>query len=109
MDDHIKLTMECPDNAGSIPFLDTKCTPNHNHRIHTTEYRKPTPTDRYMDGNSNHPLSAKRSVIQTLTHTAKMACSTPVILAKAMDYQYKVLCRNSYPDWFLKNITTGHI
>ena len=28
MDDHIKLTMECPENEGNIPFLVTKCTSN---------------------------------------------------------------------------------
>ena len=55
MDDHIKVTMECLDNEGSNPFLDTKCTPNPNHTIHTTVYIKPTHTDRYLDWNSNHP------------------------------------------------------
>ena len=32
--------------------------------------------DRYLDWNSNHPISAKRSVIQALTHRAKMVGST---------------------------------
>ena len=76
MDDHIKSTMECPDNEGSIPFLNRKCTPNSNHFIHTTVYRKPTHTDKYLDWNSNHSLAAKRSVIQALIHRAKMVCST---------------------------------
>ena len=31
-----------------------------------------------------------------------MVLSTPELLAKEMDYLNKVLCRNSYPDWFLK-------
>ena len=99
MDDHIKFTM---DNKGSIPFLDTRCNPNDNCTIHITVYRKPTHTDRYLDWNSNHPISAKRSVIQALTHRAKMFCSSPGLLDKEMDYLNKVLCRNSYPDWFLK-------
>ena len=59
MDDHMKFTMQCPDNEGSIPFLDIKCTPNSIHTIYTTVYRKPTHTDRYLDWNSNHPISAK--------------------------------------------------
>ena len=75
MNDHINITMECPDNEVSIPFLDTKYTSNHSHTIHTTVYRKPTHTDRYLDWNSNHPISVKRSVIQALTHRAKMVCS----------------------------------
>ena len=93
MDDHIKFTLECPHNEGSIPFLDTKCTPNPNHTIHTTVHRKPAHTDRYLNWNSNHPLSAKRSVFQALTHRAKMVCSTPELLAKEMDYLKKVLHR----------------
>ena len=68
MDDHVKLTMECPDNEGRIPFLDTQCTPHLNYTIHTTVYRKPTHTDRYLDWYSNHPISAKRPVIQALIH-----------------------------------------
>ena len=101
-DDHIRFTMESPDNEGSIPFLDTKCTPNSNHTINTTVHRKPTHTDRYLDWNSNHPISAKRSVIQALNHRAKVVCSTQELLAMEMDFLNKVLHRNSYPDWFLK-------
>ena len=93
--------MECPDNEGSIPFSGTNSTPNPNHTIHTTLYRKPTHTDRYLDWNSNHPISAKRSAIQALTYWANMVCSTPELLAKEMDYLNKVLHSNSYPDWFL--------
>ena len=102
MDDHIKFTMECPDKEGSIPFLDTKCTPNPYHSTHTTVYRKPTHTERYLDWNSNHPISPKRCVIQAHSHRAKMVCSTQELLAKEMDYLNKVLHSNSYPEWFLK-------
>ena len=102
IDDHIKFTIESPDSEGSIPFLDTKCSPNSNHTIQTTVYRKPTHTDRYLDWKSNHPISVKWSVIQALTHRAKIVCTTPELLAKEMDYLHKVLCRNSYPDLFLK-------
>ena len=59
-------------------------------------------TDKYLDWNSNHPISAKRSVVQALMHRAKMVCSTSELLAKEMDYLNIVLCLNSYPDWFLK-------
>ena len=106
MDDNVKFTMECTDNEGTIPFQDTKCTPNPNHTIHTNVYRKLT--QRYLDGNSNHPKSAKRSVIPTLTHRDKMVCSTPELLAKEMDYLNKVLSRNSYPDWFLNKLNHRH-
>ena len=91
MDAHIKFTMECLDSKESISFCDTKCTPNSNHMICTTVYRKPTHTERYFYWNSNYPISAKRSVIQALIHRAKMVCSTPELSAKEMDYLNKVL------------------
>ena len=56
---------------------DTKCNPNPNHTIHSSVYRKPTHTERYLDWNSNHPISAKWSVIQALTHRAKMVMLHP--------------------------------
>ena len=76
LDEHIKFTMENPDNEGRIPFLDTKCIHNSKHTIHTTVCRKPTHTNRYLYWNSNHPISAKRSVIQALMHRDKVVCST---------------------------------
>ena len=100
--------MEPADREGCIPFLDTKCSPNSNNTIWTTVYRKPTHTDRYLDWNSNQPISAKRSVIQGLIHRARMVCSTPELLAKEVDYLHRVLCRNNYPDWFLKKPMLGH-
>ena len=60
MNAHIKFMVKSPDSEGSIPFLDTKCSPNSNNTIHTTVYRKPTQTDRYLDWNSDHPRSTNR-------------------------------------------------
>ena len=73
IDPHIKFTIELPGTDG-LPFLDTlnKTTPTS---IESTVYRKPTHTGRYLDYNSNHPISAKLSVIHTLTHRAKQVCS----------------------------------
>ena len=34
---YIKFTMELPDSERSILFLDTKCSPNSNKTIYTTE------------------------------------------------------------------------
>ena len=81
--DDIKFTMQSSDSEGSIPFLGTNCSPY-----------------------SKHSVSAKRPVIQALTHRTKMVCSIPELLAKEMDFLHKVLCRNSYPDWFLKKPNT---
>ena len=84
--DHIKFTMEHPDKEGRIPYLGTKCTPHPSQSIQTSVYRKPIHTDRYLDWNSNHPISSKRSVVQALMYRVKMVCSTPELLAKEMDY-----------------------
>ena len=46
---------------------------------------------RYLDYNSNHPISAKLSDVRTLIHRAKQVCSTPEFLAKEMDHLHKVL------------------
>ena len=54
------------------------------------------------------PTSAKRSVIWAITHKAKMVYSTLELLAKEMGYLHRVLCKNNYPDWFLKNPTLDH-
>ena len=75
------------------PSLDalTKSTPNS---IESTIYSKPTHTDRYLDYNSNHPISAKLAVIHTLNHRAKQLCCKPEFLVKEMDHLHKVLQEN---------------
>ena len=91
IDPHIKFTIELPGTDGPH-FLDTLTKPTPN-SIESTVYRKPTHTDRYLDYNSNHLISAKLSVIHTLIHRAKQVCSTPEFLAKEMDHLHKVLQR----------------
>ena len=87
IDPYIKFTIELP-GTDQLPFLDTltKLPPNS---IESTVYRKPNHTDRYLNYNSNHPISAKLSVIQTLTHRAKQVCSIPEFLVKEMDHLHK--------------------
>ena len=98
IDPHIKFIIELPGTDG-LPFLDTLTKPTP-YSIESTVYRKPTHTDRYLDYNSNHPISAKLSVIHTLTDRAKHVCSTPEFLAKEMDHLCKVLQDNHYPPQF---------
>ena len=92
---HIKFTIQLPRTDGP-PFLDTltKLTSNS---IESTVYRKFPHIDRYSDYSSNHPISAKLSVIHTLIHRAKQVCFTPECLAKEMDHLHKVLQGNHYP------------
>ena len=73
IDPHIKVTIELPGTDGP-PFLDTLTKPTPN-SIESTVYRKPTHRDRYLDYISNHPISAKLSVIHTFIHRAKRSGS----------------------------------
>ena len=98
IDPYIKFTIELPRTDG-LPFLITLTKPISN-SIESTVYRKPTHTDRYLDYNSNHPISAKLSVIHTLIHRAKQVCSTPEFLAKEIHHLHKILQDNHYPAQF---------
>ena len=100
IDPLIKFTTEFPGTDG-LPFLDTLTKPILN-SFESTVYRKPTHTDRYLDYNSNHPISAKLSVIHTLIQRAKEVCSTPKFLAKEMDHLHRVLQDNHYPTQFFQ-------
>ena len=62
--------------------------------------KKPTYTDRYLDYNSRHPISAKHSVIHTLIHRLKQVCSTFEFLANEMDHFHKILQDNLYSAQF---------
>ena len=64
--------------------------------------QKTHPQKRYLDYNSNHPISAKLSVIHTLIHRAKQICSTPEFLAKEMNHLHRVLQDNHYPTRFFQ-------
>ena len=83
------------------PILDT-LTKSTSNSMESTVYQKTTHTDRYLDYNSNHPISAKLSVIHTLIHKAKQVSSTPEFLAKEMDHLHKVLQDNHYPTEFFQ-------
>ena len=100
IDPHIEFTIEIQGTDG-LSFLDTLTKPTPN-SIESTVYRKPTHTDRNVDYNSNHPISAKLSVMHTLIHRAKQVGSTPKFLAKEMDHIHKVLQDNHYPGQFFQ-------
>ena len=100
IDPRIKFTIALPGTDG-FPFLDTLTKPTPN-SIESTVYRKPTHTDRYLDYNSTHPISANLSIFHTLIYRAKQVCSTPEFLAKEMDHLYRVLQDNHYPAQFFQ-------
>ena len=74
---------------------------SHGEDIAVAVYRKPTHTDRYLDFNSSHPVSAKRAVVRALRDRAENVCSDPEILAKEIEHLSKVLHYNNYPQWMI--------
>ena len=67
----------------------------------TSVYRKPTHTDLYLQWDSQHHLSAKYSVINTLRHRAKTVCSNHHLLKEEEDHLNRALSKCRYPVWAL--------
>ena len=104
VDNAIHFTVEEAKEDGSIPFLDTLIIPEQNGTFSIGVYRKPTHTDLYLLWDSNHNLSAKYSVIKTLTHRAFAICSTPQLLEKELNHLEEVLGHCKYPKWAIKKV-----
>ena len=75
----MKFTVEDNKEDSAITVLDTIVKPKIDGRL-STVYRKPTHTDQYLQWDSHDHLSAKYSVINTLTHRAKTVCNKPELL-----------------------------
>ena len=87
-----------------IPFLDTIVKPEADGSLSISVYRKPTHTDQYLQWDSHHHLSAKFSVIQTLSHRASTMCSNPELLQKEKEHLRKALTKCNYPKWALDKV-----
>ena len=104
VDPAIQFTVEDNKEDGAIPFLDTIVKPETNGKLSTTVYRKPTHTDQYLQWDSNHHLSAKFSVIHTLSHRAQTVCSNPELLQKEKIHLRNALIQCKYPKWALDKV-----
>ena len=104
VDPSIQFTIEESKDDGSIPFLDTIITPETDGTFTIGVYRKPTHIDLYLPCDSNHNLSAKYSVINTLTHRAYTICSTPQLLESELQHLEEVLGQCKYPKQAIKKI-----
>ena len=104
VDPAIKFTVEDNKEDGSIPFLDTIVKPEADGTLSITVYRKPTHTDQYLQWDSHHHLSAKFSVIHTLSHRASTVCSNPELLQQEKDHLRKALTKCKYPKWALDKV-----
>ena len=61
----IRFTMEL-EQEGKLPFLDVCVHRSGDGKLATDVYRKPNHTARYLQFSSNHPESAKKSVVRSL-------------------------------------------
>ena len=104
VDPAIRFTVEDNKEDGSIPFLDTIVKPEADGSLSITVYRKPTHTDQYLQWDSHHHLSAKFSVIQTLSHRASTMCCNLELLQKEKDHLRKALTKCNYPKWALDKV-----
>ena len=89
---------------GFIPFLNILVTPQTNGTFTTKVHRKPTHTDLYLQWDSHHNLTAKYSVISTLTHRVRIICYTPQLLTSELQHLEKVLRQYKYPKWAINKV-----
>ena len=99
-DPHIQFTVE-PTQQGSLPFLDTLVTIEPDNTFSTTVYRKPTHTDQYLHWDSNHHITAKQSVYNTLAHRAKIVSSTQDKLDRELQHIRTALQHCQFSAWAL--------
>ena len=104
VDPAIHFTVENKKEDGAIPFLDTIVKPEADGNLSITVYRKPTHMDQYIQWDSHHYLSAKFSLIHTLTHRAQTVCSNPELLHKEKSHLRKALTQSKYPKWALDKV-----
>ena len=101
VDPAIQFTVENNKEDGAIPFLDTIVKPEADGNLSITVYRKPTNKDQYLQWDIHHHLSAKFSVIHTLTHRTQTVCSNSELLSKEKPHLRNALIQCKYPKWAL--------
>ena len=90
-----------PTQQGSLPFLDTLVTTEPDNTFSTTVYRKPTHTDQYLYWDSNHHITAKQSVFNTLAHRAKTVSSSQDKMDRELKHIRTALQHFQFPSWAL--------
>ena len=104
----IKFMVKGNQDNGAIPFLDTLVQPEVDNSLSIKVYHKPTHTDQYLQWDTHHNLSAKYSVIGTLTHRAKTVCPTQGLLDDKLKHLKEALVRCKYPRWAINKVINGN-
>ena len=68
---------------------------------HTTQTGQPTHTDQYLHWDSNHHITAKQSVFNTLAHRAKIVSSTQDKMDRELQHIKTALQHCQFPSWAL--------
>ena len=89
---------------GAIPFLDILVTHLGDNSPSFQVYQKPTHTDQYLRWESHHSLSSKYSIIGTLTHRAKVVCTTPELLKDELKHLRGALGNCKYLYWAINRV-----
>jgi hypothetical protein len=97
----IKFTCE-EAKDDSLPFLDVLVRKLPDGSLQTSVYRKDSSADVILNYDSNHPASHKRSCVQTLFKRARTHCSSKESLENEIDYLYRILIENAYPNNFIR-------
>ena len=109
IDPAIRFTLEGNQEDVSIPFLDTLVKAEADNSSSITVYHKPTHTDQYLKWDSHHNLSAKYSVIGTLTHRAKTVCTDPDLFQREIQHLREALVKCKYPRWAIHKVQSKFI
>ena len=96
--------METNKEDGAIPFLDAIVKPEADGTMSITVYRKPAHMDQYLQWDSHQHLSAKFSVIHTLSHRAQTVCRNPELLHKDKAHLRNAITQCKYPKWALDKV-----
>ena len=86
-----------PTQQGSLPFLDTLVTIEQVNTFSTTVYRKPTHTDQYLHCDSNHHITAKQGVFNTLAHRGMVVSSSQDKLDQELKHIMTALQQCQFP------------
>ena len=93
---NIKFTLETEHNK-SIPFLDIKTFRDHNNKMHTSIYRKPTFSGLGMSFFSHTPLKYKINNIKTLIYRAYNLSSSLFAFHQEIEFLRIFFTNNGYP------------
>ena len=102
----IQFTMEEEEDR-SLPFLDVLLERKSDGTVHTSVFRKPTNTDKYLDFRSHHPLSHKVSVIRTLYSRAVKLSTTSLLRTSEEEHIIKALEENGYTQYLVRRVGSG--